>query len=759
MLPGRVYQALLLLLFVSIAAWGLRMNTPRLLHDLTGTWEACSQEMTAPEGSPCTWHLVQIPAVMTAGPSAQWDHIVQFRVRFPTPASCAEHSCKLILGKQADAAVVTVNGVVLQHPPGWNAYILGERRRPLGVDLPPALLRSDGTSNQLLIKMRAYGTQYTGITSSPAGIMSYEEGTEYLHWCAFHAAFLPLAISLLTAIVISCVAFLPLGGVGLPHRRALYRYAAASALFMFSFTRLLQLALPAALIFPVHFVLRFFADYALLCLCQSALGKQTRLYKLTNALYKFGMCILIAGSVLGISAASNEAEGVAVAYIRDFLFFFYPTVSLCTLLLGFELSRQRRWSSAAIYLCLAAVGFHDWLLGYMYITGFFITKYAHFLATICCLLAIIRRAVLAQAHERAARKAETDLANLARQVDHDIRSPLAALDMATSQLEDSPDDVRAIVRMAVGRIRDIADSIRASHCPPSTHAPVHNHQPPPPLLLASLVEAAVAEKRMQFTRNLHLRFDLDLTSGSYNHFVQAAASPLKRVFSNLLNNAAEAMDGAGVVRVVVRGDQTRAYVSIIDKGPGMPPEALARLGEKGATFGKSGGTGLGIHHAIATIRRLQGDVRFVMPPDGGTQVTIDLPRAPAPNWFADKLVLRPEQQVLVLDNDCTIHAAWKQRLLPAGARLTHVSSQTELEHWLRDADMANATFLVDYELGGGHKNGLDVIQGLQLQRQSYLVTSHFETAEVLERCSANGVRMIPKSMINIVPIHHEGEAP
>jgi hypothetical protein len=51
------------------------------------------------------------------------------------------------------------------------------------------------------------------------------------------------------------------------------------------------------------------------------------------------------------------------------------------------------------------------------------------------------------------------LGQMAAQVAHDIRSPLAALDMVLEEISSLPEDLRLIVRRAVGRIKDISNNL------------------------------------------------------------------------------------------------------------------------------------------------------------------------------------------------------------------------------------------------------------------------------------------------------------
>ena len=78
--------------------------------------------------------------------------------------------------------------------------------------------------------------------------------------------------------------------------------------------------------------------------------------------------------------------------------------------------------------------------------------------------------------------------------------------------------------------------------------------------------------------------------------IEAYASELNQVWTNLIDNAIDAMGGRGelVLRTSSRGDHV--VVEITDSGPGIPPEVRARLFEPFYTTKPQGqGTGLGLH--------------------------------------------------------------------------------------------------------------------------------------------------------------------
>ena len=101
---------------------------------------------------------------------------------------------------------------------------------------------------------------------------------------------------------------------------------------------------------------------------------------------------------------------------------------------------------------------------------------------------------------------------------------------------------------------------------------------------------------------------------------------LKIAFHNIIVNAAQAQ-GQGAIAVTLSVTDAGQVVTIRDRGPGMAPEAMARLFQPFFTT-KARGTGLG----LATVRNLVeahgGEVRVDVPEDGGTSVAIELPAQP-----------------------------------------------------------------------------------------------------------------------------------
>ncbi len=111
--------------------------------------------------------------------------------------------------------------------------------------------------------------------------------------------------------------------------------------------------------------------------------------------------------------------------------------------------------------------------------------------------------------------------------------------------------------------------------------------------------------------------------------IHAFGGELNQVWTNLIDNAIDAMAGTGQLRIRTAHEQDRVLVEIADTGAGIPPEVLPRIFEPFfTTKGVGEGTGLGLDvvHRIV-VGHHHGDIQVESPP-GSTCFRISLPIAP-----------------------------------------------------------------------------------------------------------------------------------
>ncbi|MEU6697595.1 ATP-binding protein [Pseudonocardia sp. NPDC046786] len=108
--------------------------------------------------------------------------------------------------------------------------------------------------------------------------------------------------------------------------------------------------------------------------------------------------------------------------------------------------------------------------------------------------------------------------------------------------------------------------------------------------------------------------------------ISVYAAELNQVWTNLIDNAVQAMDGHGTLTVRTGRDGDRLLVEIADTGPGVPEEIRSRIFEPFFTTKAVGeGTGLGLDISWRiVVRRHHGDLRVLSEP-GNTRFQVLLP--------------------------------------------------------------------------------------------------------------------------------------
>lgn len=237
-------------------------------------------------------------------------------------------------------------------------------------------------------------------------------------------------------------------------------------------------------------------------------------------------------------------------------------------------------------------------------------------------LGIMLDAYRAASEERFHRKARLAIVGqLAATIAHDLRNPLSVLDSSLYILRRHalPDErtTRHVKRMSEqlalcnAIISDLLEVAREStpRCDPID------------------VSALGAEV-------------LDLVDAPESARVEIAVEPdlrllgdrglLRQALVNLVGNAVMALGGRdGLVRLVARSDDDHVVVSVLDDGPGFPEEILPEVFEPLVTT-RPKGTGLGLALVESVARRHGGVATARNRPEGGAQVTMNLPREGPP---------------------------------------------------------------------------------------------------------------------------------
>jgi len=112
--------------------------------------------------------------------------------------------------------------------------------------------------------------------------------------------------------------------------------------------------------------------------------------------------------------------------------------------------------------------------------------------------------------------------------------------------------------------------------------------------------------------------------------VNSFGSELNQVWTNIIDNAIDAMGGKGELRVRTYRDDTCVVVEIADNGPGILPEVKAHIFEPFfTTKGVGEGTGLGLDTVQRIVKKHRGTIQVNSKP-GDTRFQVFLPLVEKP---------------------------------------------------------------------------------------------------------------------------------
>jgi signal transduction histidine kinase len=107
--------------------------------------------------------------------------------------------------------------------------------------------------------------------------------------------------------------------------------------------------------------------------------------------------------------------------------------------------------------------------------------------------------------------------------------------------------------------------------------------------------------------------------------ISAYGSELNQVWTNLIDNAIDAINGEGQITIRTANEFDHVLVEIRDNGPGIPADILGRIFEPFFTTKAVGkGTGLGLDVVYRTIQKHRGEIRVDSCP-GDTRFQVRLP--------------------------------------------------------------------------------------------------------------------------------------
>lgn len=217
--------------------------------------------------------------------------------------------------------------------------------------------------------------------------------------------------------------------------------------------------------------------------------------------------------------------------------------------------------------------------------------------------------------------------HLYQQFAHDIASPLECIKACYGHLENVPAEIKEIMDSALQRATEITEQLKTQRqMSRGKQSPTVSNQSRQSVNITEVVRKVILEKKISGAQNA-VNFEY-FSHCEGDCFCLGDAVELARVFSNLLNNAIQAVkahreDLFKQVHINITRKENKIYLSLSDSGSGIPPEVLPKLFERGATFGKENGSGLGLYHAKKTIEACGGSIKIESELGTGTVIHVE----------------------------------------------------------------------------------------------------------------------------------------
>jgi signal transduction histidine kinase len=212
-------------------------------------------------------------------------------------------------------------------------------------------------------------------------------------------------------------------------------------------------------------------------------------------------------------------------------------------------------------------------------------------------------------------------------VNHELRTPLAVIDgqarrierlAASGRIEDLPPRLRS-VRGSVATMTQVMETFLLNASAEAGRLDFT----PVGLDLKALVRDVCA-MHAEAVSSHRIEADLEQAPG----MIEGDARLLRQALANLLSNAVKYSPRADCVSVRCWVEADRAHIAVIDRGVGVPPDEIAKLGEqffRASTHDGISGTGVGLS-LVRTIAETHGGTLDVASQVGvGSTFTLSLP--------------------------------------------------------------------------------------------------------------------------------------
>lgn len=338
---------------------------------------------------------------------------------------------------------------------------------------------------------------------------------------------------------------------------------------------------------------------------------------------------------------------------------------------------------------------------------------------------------------------------IANEVAHDIRTPLQILLSSLEVCKNLPENEYRRMREAITSLNNIAQTLLE-------YSPDKEESADDQYILVSQVLCDIVEQIEHQYAGEKITFLVSHDANCTFAFIHGNAVNFERMMNNIVSNSVESLkDGCGFVKIGLSADANNVKIIIEDDGCGMTAEIAARLSRNETFFStKKGGFGIGAGQIYETLRSFKGAQIIESNIDVGTKITLTIPRSGSPAWAIEQICFNKGDVIVILDDDVLVHKLWNERLdkYQPDISLKFFENSRDVINFIQSHGQKDRILLLsDHELRHQKLDGLDAIRESHIKR-AVLVSSLYKRKHVQDKASEIGITLMPKAMIEIIPI-------
>ena len=211
------------------------------------------------------------------------------------------------------------------------------------------------------------------------------------------------------------------------------------------------------------------------------------------------------------------------------------------------------------------------------------------------------------------------LGHFAGSISHELRNPLGVIDGSAYFLKMKLSGADDKIKAHLGRIQD---NVSQSTAIIQSLLDLSRMEKPKvePAALADLISGAIGASKLPEA----VKTVLDLPDPPV--FVDIDPEQMRMALKNIIQNAAQAMEGSGTLAISAGVSASgEAAIAITDTGPGIAPEQMEKVFEPLFST-KTHGIGFGLSIVRMIVEKHGGSIRAEAPAEGGARFVITIPQ-------------------------------------------------------------------------------------------------------------------------------------